>query len=229
MTMKPNRITTELLSLTVLLVLIFLLWESSFLIPLKVLVVFFHESAHAIATVLTGGRVIEMQVVAEQGGHVISAGGNRFITLSAGYLGSLLFGMVIYAVAATTRFDRLFMGLLGVVMLAITLVFVTNLYAIVFGLVTAAAMIFSSRFFSHDVNDFLLRLIGLVNMLYAVLDIYSDTILNSGLRSDARMLAEEYGGATVMWGGLWIVISVICIFKCLRWTLARAKREQDHV
>lgn len=56
-------------------------------------------------------------------------------------------------------------------------------------------------------------------MMYAPLDIYSDTVARSHLRSDARMLAEEVGGATVIWGGVWIAISVYLIAYCLRVSL----------
>ena len=50
-----------------------------------------------------------------------------------------------------------------------------------------------------------------VSMIYVPLDILSDTIFRSELRSDARMLAEEFGGATVMWGGVWLVLSLVAI------------------
>jgi hypothetical protein len=205
--------------LFVLLVLIAGLWDYPVLLPLKLLVVFFHESSHALATVLTGGRVAEMVVVAQQGGHVMSLGGNRFITLSAGYLGSLAWGMVIYTIATVTHWDRMAMFILGLGIAAITLIFVSNGFALAFGLLTAIAMMLAARFLNRDVNDFLLRLIGLTSILYVVLDIYSDTIARSHLRSDARMLAEEFGGATLLWGGLWIAISVLAMLGCLYWSI----------
>jgi hypothetical protein len=160
-----------------------------------------------------------MVVVAQQGGHVLSLGGNRFVTLSAGYLGSLAWGLVIYTIATVTHWDRMAMFLLGLGIAAITLIFVSNGFALAFGLLTAIAMMLAARFLNRDVNDFLLRLIGLTSILYVVLDIYSDTIARSHLRSDARMLAEEFGGATLLWGGLWITISVLAMLGCLYWSI----------
>jgi hypothetical protein len=93
-------------------------------------------------------------VNAREGGHVLAAGGNRFLTLNAGYLG-------------------------------------------------------------EGLNDFLLRLIGLTSMVYVPHDIYSDTIAHSSLLSDARMLANEYGGPTVLWGAAWLAASVVLILSCL--------------
>jgi len=205
--------------LGVLLVIIFIAWNSSLLYPLKILVVFFHESSHALATVITGGKVMEMVVVAEQGGHVVSLGGSRFITLNAGYLGSLFWGVIIYLVAAGTRVDRPAMFILGSIIIIITLAFVTALFAFIFGLFIGGLMIVLSIFTSERVNDFLLRLIGLTSMIYTILDIVSDTITHSELQSDARMLAEEFGGSTIFWGGFWCIISGFIILFCLFWTL----------
>jgi len=42
------------------------------------------------------------------------------------------------------------------------------------------------------------------------------TIRRSGLRSDAYMLGEEFGGPTVFWGGLWLLISLGVIYLCIR-------------
>jgi len=155
-------------------------------------------------------------VVAQAGGHVISVGGNRFITLTSGYLGSLIWGLVIFSVAVSTDWDRWFMALIGVVLITITLIYGSNSFVTMFGISMGFAMMLSAKFLSVAINDFLLRLIGLTNMLYVPLDIYSDTIARSHLRSDAYMLAEEIGGTTIIWGGVWLLISVSLIVLCLR-------------
>jgi hypothetical protein len=176
-------------------------------------------------TVVTGGTVKEMVVTADQGGHVLSAGGSRFLTLSAGYLGSLAIGGVIFTVAARTRLDRAAMVILGVLMLMAAALFVRNTFGLVFSLGTGLAMLALGRWTSEAVNDAILRVIGLTSMLYAPLDIYSDTIARSYLRSDARMLAEEIGGATVLWGVLWVGVSVVFIWWVLRGALRKGRDE----
>jgi hypothetical protein len=68
-------------------------------------------------------------------------------------------------------------------------------------------------------NDFILRVIGLTSILYAPLDIYSDTISRHQLESDAYLLAEHTGGTTLLWGSVWIIISLVVIFYCLKWAI----------
>ena len=93
----------QLLLLTAL---VFALWQTPVVVPLKILIVFFHEVSHAIATFLTGGEVISLSISANQGGVVWSRGGNRFITLTAGYLGSLMIGIGLLIAATRTKADR---------------------------------------------------------------------------------------------------------------------------
>jgi len=216
-----NKDTSKQLAyLLGLIALIFFLWDTQVLFPLKILVVFFHESSHALATLLTGGHVEEMVVVAQQGGHVLSRGGSRIIILTAGYLGSLLWGLSIFMLAVGTQWDRWLMGALGSALILITVFFVANTFAFVFGIGVGVVMLGSAKFLSNAVNDIFLRIIGLTSMLYVPLDIYSDTIQRSSLRSDARMLAEVVGGPTLLWGILWLIISLALIIYCFRWSLS---------
>ncbi|PCK04419.1 MAG: hypothetical protein COA42_19245 [Alteromonadaceae bacterium] len=169
--------------------------------------------------VATGGQVIELVVNVMQGGHVLSIGGNRFLTLTAGYLGSLLWGVVIYLLAVRTKYDKAIMCCLGLVVLAITVMFVRDLFALVFSGIVGVSMIVMGVKAPVQVNDIILRVIGMTSMLYVPLDIYSDTIERSSLRSDAFMLAEEFGGATVFWGSIWLCISVVILVVTLRVSL----------
>ena len=215
----------RLLYLSALLILVFALWPTPVLAPLKTLVVFFHEASHALTAIATGGVVIEMEIDQNQGGHVLAAGDVRFLTLSAGYLGSLLWGALIFLITVYTDKDRLTSALLGILILVIAVWFMRNLYGLGFTMATGAGLLALSRWGSEAVNDFVLRIIGLTSMSYAPLDIWSDTIDRAHLRSDARMLAEEFGGATVMWGGIWIVISVGMIIWVMRMSLRTRKAE----
>ena len=210
------KLSLKRLILPLLLIAIVLLWNTPVIYPLKILVVFFHEMSHALATLLTGGSVQEMEVTLFQGGHVLSSGGSRFIILNAGYLGSLIIGATIYLLALHTRWDRTVSALLGVIILIISLLFVRNLFGFIFGVISGGGLLLLARYSNESINDMVLRVVGLTSMIYVPLDIFSDTISRSYLRSDARMLAEEFGGATLLWGSIWIIISVLIVYKVVK-------------
>ncbi|GAB6042499.1 M50 family metallopeptidase [Endothiovibrio diazotrophicus] len=222
MTSLENRPALHIVYLALVVLAVLAAWDTPVVYPLKLLVVWFHELSHAVATVATGGTVQQMVVNQMQGGHVISLGGNRFITLSAGYCGSLLIGAALYAITVQTRQDRVTTAVLGVMMIVVALLFVRNLFGLGFSLATAAALLAMARYLSDGINDFVLRVIGLTTMMYVPLDIFSDTIQRSHLHSDAYMMAEEIGGTTMMWGAVWLLISLAIIGLTLRWTIRSA-------
>ncbi|AHD01570.1 hypothetical protein METH_13515 [Leisingera methylohalidivorans DSM 14336] len=197
------------------------LWQTPALLPLRILTVYLHELSHAAATLLTGGDVLRLTIDPREGGMVISRGGSRFLGLSAGYTGSLLIGSALFVIALRTDWDRKVLALFGAITLAVAVFYVRNLFALGFTLVTGALMLAASRYLSLKINDMILRVIGISSMIYAPLDIWDDTIARPYLRSDARMMAEEFGGGTMLWGGLWLAISLGVIWFTLRHGLGR--------
>ncbi len=202
--------------------LVFALWQTPVSTPLKILIVFLHEVSHGLAAVATGGKIEAITVSLQQGGLTTTRGGSLFAILSAGYLGSLVLGVVILLVALRTHLDRALMAALGVAMVVITAFYIRDWFAFGFGMGTGAVMLGIARFLPRDVNDLILRLIGLTSLIYVPYDIFDDTIRRASESSDAFMLADRFGGATMMWGGLWLGISAVVIVASLRWGLGEA-------
>ncbi len=208
----------QLLALTAL---IFALWQTPVVLPLKILIVFFHELSHGLAAVLTGGEIVEISLSPQQGGLTVTRGGSRFVTLSAGYLGSLLVGVGLLLVALRTQADRIVMAICGAVLLGVAIVYVRSLFALIFCFGTGFSLLAVARFLHPRANDLVLRVIGLSSLIYVPYDIFDDTIARSGLPSDARMLAELTWLPTVFWGTLWLVLSLAVILWCLRYGIGR--------
>lgn len=112
--------------------------------------------------------------------------------------------------------DRIALGVFCGILLAVAALYIRDLYALTFTIIAGSDMLATARFLPDQVSDMILRIIGLSGMIYVPFDIFSDTIARSNLRSDARMLAEEYGGTTILWGALWLVISLAIIAYSLR-------------
>lgn len=197
------------------------LWFTPVIIPLKILIVFFHELSHALAAWVTGGSVESIRISPQQGGVTVTRGGNVFLQMSAGYLGSLLIGVLLFLAAVRSHADRIMMAVLGAVMLLIAALYIRDVFALAFITGGGVLMLVMARFLLRDVNDLVLRVVGLTSMIYVPMDIFSDTIARSELRSDAYMLAERFGGATMLWGGLWLLVSLVVIGLCLRYGMGR--------
>jgi hypothetical protein len=117
--------------------------------------------SHGIAAVATGGSIVSIEISPNQGGL-------RFVISTAGYLGSLLWGVGLLLVVGTRRIWQL----------------VT--------LVTLGVLVMT------------------VSLLY----------IRAGL--DASILADLTGVPTVLWGLLWIGISVAVCWWLLRRTFRKS-------
>ncbi len=196
--------------------LVFALWQTPVVVPLKILVVFFHEAAHAFVAIATGGEVISIEVNARQGGVMWSRGGNRFWVSTAGYLGSLLIGVGLFLAALKSGADRAILFGMGGVLTILAALYIRDAFSLLFTLGTACVAFLVAVLLPHAVSDLLLRVIGLASMLYVPWDIAVDTITYRGVRppgvmSDAASIAAQVGGTEALWGAIWVLISVIVL------------------
>jgi hypothetical protein len=97
----------------------------------------------------------------------------------------------------------------GLILLA-TIIWVRPIVSFGFGfhLLAGLVILLIGILLPESVNDIFLKMFGLASCLYAIPDIWSDTMARSYLRSDARMLAEMTHIPTVIWGGFWIIVSL---------------------
>lgn len=208
--------------------LVWLFWNTWLVYPLKLLVVFFHELSHGLAALATGGSIERIEMVAQEGGVCVTRGGTRFWVLTAGYLGSLVWGGSILVVASRTRLDKMVQTVLGLTLLVAAGVWVRPLLSFGFGfaLLAGLGLTAAGLLLPGPVNDLLLKLIGLTSMLYAVLDIGNDILARPHLlESDAAQLARETGIPTLFWGGLWLLVALAGGVFFLSWARPGRSRE----
>jgi hypothetical protein len=193
-----------------------LLWDTIVAYPFRIFVVFLHEISHGLAAVVTGGRIVSIGLSVNEGGVCVTRGGSRFLTLTAGYLGSLLWGALFLLLAARRRRAPGVVALIGLFTLVVTLLYVRTWFGFIYGLLAATAFILVASKLKAEASEVLLAAIGVMSCLYAVWDIASDVLLRSIPCSDASALAGLTGIPAIVWGVLWIATSFWVIFTVLR-------------
>jgi hypothetical protein len=202
---------------------LWLLWNTPIVYPLKIFVVLLHEISHGVMAVLTGGSIESIRVTAKQGGLCECPGGSRFLVLSAGYLGSLGWGAaILMAARGRGSIPKIAAGVIGVIVIAVTLLYVRNSFGLLFGVAFGGGLVAVGYYLPTDGTAALLTALGLTSCLYAVLDIKSDILDRPEVLSDARLLAEYTGIPTVIWGVLWIFLALLFSAWLFRKALARA-------
>jgi hypothetical protein len=191
-------------------------WNTFVLYPFRIFVVFLHEISHGLAAILTGGQLVSIGLSPNEGGVALTRGGSRLLILTAGYLGSLLFGALFLLLGRRRRWAPGVVGLIGVFTLVVTLIYVRTWFGLFYGLLAAAAFVLVASKLEPEVSEILLAAVGVMSCLYAVWDIASDVLLRSIPRSDASALAELTHVPALVWGVLWIGVSLWVVVAVLR-------------
>ncbi|MGQ9897751.1 MAG: M50 family metallopeptidase [Acidobacteriota bacterium] len=93
--------------------------------PIRMFVTFIHEGSHALAALLSGFYVIRMTIHWDGSGLTLTSGQNMFVA-SAGYLGTILFGVfLLYQAQRRDRASMLLVGS-GILVLLLTILFVNG-------------------------------------------------------------------------------------------------------
>jgi len=188
-------------------------WDQPWLWPLKLLAVMVHETSHALATWIVGGRVQRIVVSADQAGSCLSAlpsGVLRQIAVySAGYVGNAAVGA--FLLVATLRFGWGRAVLWGLAAwLALTAMgFAGNAFTLVFCGATALALAVLARWLPDRLAFGAALFIASFVGLYALFDLRDD--LWDGAvrgRSDAGLLAGLTWIPALVWAVVWSASSV---------------------
>jgi len=191
------------------------------LYPVILLVTFLHEFGHALGALLTGGAVEDILVNKDGSGLTRTYGGSRSIILMGGYLGSAIFGNILFLIGA--RFAKLVNPIL--LMLAVSMIFTgiywytssfTSLFLIGFALLLIL-LVWKTNF-GREVLMFL----GLATILYIIQDI------NIGPTSDLTKYAETMKFLPIsFWKYSWLTIAILLFLLNLKIIFSQTKKELE--
>ncbi|OXA59668.1 uncharacterized protein LOC110843832 isoform X2 [Folsomia candida] len=213
------------------------LWRSAVLAPIKLVAVFLHELSHALATWATCGKVTAIEVNENFGGVTISRGGTRWFSLSAGYIGSVIWGSFFILMTWDRLPTKIAAGVF--IVACIVTAFVLHVQQAklcgmkcCFGmamrfLVIAVGAIPAALWVLEEYVDMKIQplrwailAIGTICTLHALYDCIHDVLCksinnSSQGKSDAVMFAEEFCGTPRCWGLLWSMLAILAAAAAL--------------
>ena len=192
--------------------LVIFFWNSQLLSMFKIFVVMLHEYSHAIGAWLTGGKVLSIGIEMNQSGHTLTMGGSQILITSAGYLGSLLFGLLFLWISKFEKLSRYFTGLLGIFMIFMTLVYMegNGAFQMIFG-IGFGVVITLVGFGWAPASRYILKFLGVLTTLYVFYDMKSDLFLNKFI-NDAKILQQITGIPALLWSIVWVLISSVVLY-----------------
>ncbi|KXN86627.1 hypothetical protein AN958_09931 [Leucoagaricus sp. SymC.cos] len=176
--------------------------------PLKLFTIGWHELCHIIAAIFTGGRILKITIDPHVGGATIVEGGVPTVILSAGYIGSTLFGGVFILAGWTSLVAKIMSFVLGIGLL-MPLALVRDKLTIVLTFLYEGLLI-GFWFIDHaQALRWYCLFIGVMNILFVIWDVADDRFFHKTNDSDAAQFAILYPKIpTHVWAIFWILFQL---------------------
>ena len=181
------------------------------LYPIRMLVTFLHEFGHAFGALITGGRVANLEIRPDGSGVCWTAGGSRAVILMGGYIGSAIFGNLLFYIGsrANNTVAKTTIYILAGIMVFVGLVWFTSLFTTGMLLLFALSLFLIANKTNFD-SDILL-FFGLASILYIIQD------FNVGPTSDLAQYAKIFVVIPAfVWMYLWLGVALLLFFYNIR-------------
>lgn len=187
--------------------------------PVRIFVTILHELGHALGGIITGGKVEYVRINYDGSGLASVLGGNIPIIVMGGYVGSALFGNILFYIGVKAgKMARVTLYLIGAIMIFSALFWFSHLFSsisqIIFGLVAIGLA------YKKWIMPEILMFLGIASLVYIIQD------FNGGPSSDLALYAERVRFLSPkIWSYIWLGIVLILTAFNIRMILRRGKRE----
>ena len=176
---------------------------------------------HGIAAILSGGKLAAIQISSNLGGVCYTEKGNQFIIASAGYIGSLLFGVILFISGYKKDWSKWIGIAVSVLFIIFTANYIIGLTGRIAGISIAMIFLIIPNLFPETINAFFMKILGLISILYVIIDIKQDLFTLHYRPSDAQILSEITSIPALFWGISWFLISLVTVIYLLRWGISK--------
>lgn len=188
--------------------------------PLVWLSTFAHEAGHGLAAIAVGGTFERLVIFWDASGVAthsgVEAGVSRAIVSAGGLIGPAVVAAVLFGFGTRARLSRIGLALFGVFMIAIGVIFVRNIFGLVFTLGCGALLLVGARKLSNGraQTAILFVAIQLALSVFSRGDYLFKATAKTGageMPSDVAHVAEALGGSYLVWGMAIGALSVLIL------------------
>jgi len=196
-----------------------ILWNTPVIYPIKLFVVILHELSHAMMGLITGGKITAMSVGLDLSGKCQVEGGNQIAIASVGYLGSLLWGIVIFISPNNLKSGKWILISFAILILVISIITsYSNLTFVFLSIISALFILLSAFYIRINIVSLLVRAVGLISCVYVLFDIKEDLFSRNDAITDVTILSSLTGIPGILISVLWLVFSFFMIAAVIRYS-----------
>jgi len=176
-------------------------------IPFKWLESYFHEISHGLAALITGGTIVQIQLMPNGSGLCTTRGGSSFVISFMGYAGAALWGMGIYFIAAMhQRVAQILSGVIALLLLTTIIFWARDILTLIIITVLLALVLMKFKYSKLSYLQVSLQITGALILLNSV---KSPWYLVDGRNyGDGAALSQLTGIPEFLWVVIWFSIGV---------------------
>lgn len=208
-----------------------ILWNTIIIKPLKLFTVFLHELGHTVMSAIFGYGITGLRINLDESGYALTLprnGFSAFLIANGGYLGSVLFALLILLLKRTA-FKKFILGTAAILLLGVSIAYGKSVFTIVYSAIFAGVVLLLYMLHNDRLNDWVIDILGIASVAYAVYDTFVDTILlhlnmqfhlisgwkNEVPMTDAVQLEQMTHIPAIIWGIIWLAIALFATYSVI--------------
>ncbi len=181
-------------------------------IPFNWLESYFHEISHGIAALLTGGKIVRIELFTNGAGLCTTQGGLNFFISFFGYAGATLWGWIIYCLAsAHKKSAQIFSYFILLVIISSLVFWVRDLLTVFILLVLVVMFVLLIKMHQLDYLPLLVKFFGLLILLNSLFSPFY--LLDGRHLGDGAALSSMTGIPEFIWVIIWCLLALIACYS----------------
>lgn len=201
-----------------------ILWKLPFayiiFFPFSMFVTYIHEASHGIMALFTGGHLLNFKMNWDTSGVAYTSGGIRTLIVSAGYLGSSLWGALLLMAAFRKGMEKPVLYSFSAFFFIFTILFAQNPVSVSMGIFFGIVMLLFAKMKQSLILSTFLAFLAVQSCFNSISDIWDLLILSgSPVTTDAHIISQELTAGIVppfVFALFWAIISAFFFFFALK-------------
>jgi hypothetical protein len=180
-------------------------------LPFNWLESYFHEISHGLMAIVTGGKIMTIELFTNGAGLCTSRGGSRFLISFSGYAGAVFWGSLLYLMATAHQKLAQFISLSIFILIALSIIFwVRDLLTLIICIVLLGvfALLLKNKWLHH--SQWLLKLISMTVLLNAITSPFY--LFDGRSIGDGATLASLTGLPEFIWVIVWSLLGISALY-----------------
>ncbi|MDG1733574.1 MAG: M50 family metallopeptidase [Thalassotalea sp.] len=181
-------------------------------IPFNWLESYFHEISHGLAAVISGGRIVQIQLFTNGAGLCTTLGGSAFLIAFSGYAGAVAWGVLIYKIAdLKSSYSKYFSYFILALLLISCVLWVRDFLTLFICALLIVLFLLSVKISHFQLLPLVLKIIALMVLLNSF---QSPLYLIDGRGiGDGSALSEITFIPEFIWIALWTALGAFSIYR----------------